>query len=135
MNFRADGSTFGENMSFNSPGGGGGGFLEKTFGESPLSQEKREEKTGAVPVTVAAIFNAEYDIGVDGLVIDGVHIHQVIIIGMIVKVVAKPLYSNFAIQDHTGGQIKVTKWVDHQESPEDEPEDTLREDTWGSMAW
>lgn len=27
-------------MSFNSPGGGGGGFLEKTFGESPLSQEK-----------------------------------------------------------------------------------------------
>lgn len=33
---------------------------------------------------------------------------------MVVKVVAKPLYSNFAIQDHTGGQIKVTKWVDHQ---------------------
>ncbi|XP_028391766.1 replication protein A 32 kDa subunit-like [Dendronephthya gigantea] len=128
MNWGGAGSQMGNSkMSFNSPGGGG--FMNNTFGESPLSQEKREKKNlGIVPATGAMLHNAIYDVTTDCLVINKVPLNQVTYVGMVRSVKENRTHLLFELDDFTGKSIIVNRWIDQEQSAEEYEASTFRED-------
>ena len=131
MNWGGDGNQFGDSRmsSFNSPGAGGG-FLDKTFGESPASQDrKQKKKPGIVPITAAGILNATYQLGTDAFVLNEVPLHQVTLVGMISSVTENRTNLSFEINDFTG-TVNVKRWLDQDENGEEYEEARFREDTY-----
>mmetsp|Transcript_6835 Transcript_6835/g.15003 ORF Transcript_6835/g.15003 Transcript_6835/m.15003 type:complete len:298 (-) Transcript_6835:646-1539(-) len=99
----------GQQFQASQPAGGGGGF-HQVDNAGPDGKTKKDRQS-LLPVTIKQLKNAQSSVGDQTFTVDGQDVHQVTIVGVIMRAEEANTNLQYTIDDGTG-DIDVKKWID-----------------------
>lgn len=95
-------------------GGEAGGFMGASQGASPAGKSKNKDRQTLLPLTIRQLKSATQEHQDDSWKVDGAELHQVKIVGNILKVEETSTFTKYDIEDSTG-VVEVKMWLDQSD--------------------